>query len=143
MAHLEGARFQQADLVLLGELAEARDPLGEVHHIAHSWGKAQGEVLPDLLAGPPGVHVWRVVHGRHLNHHTIFSSMSELHEQGEVRAPCSRMPTGRMSTFGFAPTTLWLGVKQPLIQPRLSASPYEDLTLVLKKLWLVYQTLTE
>lgn len=65
--HLESSSFQQADLVVLREVAESRDPLGEVDHLAHGGGEAHGELLPDLLAWLVGVHVRRGVHRTDLN----------------------------------------------------------------------------
>lgn len=61
-SHLEGSSFQQADLVVLGEVTEARDPLGEVDHLLHGWGEAHGKLLPDLLTGLARIHVGRCVH---------------------------------------------------------------------------------
>lgn len=68
-SYLESSSFQQADLVVLGEVAEARDPLGEVDHFPHGGGEAHGELLPDLLARFTGVHVRRCVHGTDLRRH--------------------------------------------------------------------------
>lgn len=76
-SHLEGSGFQQADLVVLGEVAEARDPLGEVDHLPHGGGEAHGELLPDLLARFTGVHVRRRVHGADLRRHEDKGGRSE------------------------------------------------------------------
>ena len=51
--YLEGACFEQHDLVMLAESLEARDALGKLHHLSDSWGEALGEGLPHLLAGAP------------------------------------------------------------------------------------------
>ena len=65
-AHLEGSSLQKAHLVILGEISEARDPLGKVHHLLHCWGEAHGELFPYLLARLVGADVWRRVHGTNL-----------------------------------------------------------------------------
>lgn len=49
--------FENADLVVLGEVSEARDLLGKPHHLAHGRDETQGELLPDLLAALAGVHI--------------------------------------------------------------------------------------
>ena len=68
--YLEGSRLQQADLVALGKVTEVWDLLGEVDHLPHGRGEAQGELLPDLLARLVGVHVGGGVHGTDLEGHT-------------------------------------------------------------------------
>lgn len=52
--YLEGARFQQHDLVVLAETLEAWDALCKFHNFSDRRGEALGERLPHLLAGPAG-----------------------------------------------------------------------------------------
>lgn len=75
--HLESSSFQEADLVVLGEVTEAWDPLGELDHLAHRGGEAQGELLPDLLAWFVGVNVGRGVHRTDLDTHEDRGSIRE------------------------------------------------------------------
>lgn len=56
--HLEGACLQEHDLVMLTEVLEARDPLGKLHHLPHSWCEALREGLPNLLTGSAGSRHW-------------------------------------------------------------------------------------
>lgn len=52
--YLEGAGFQQHDLVVLAEALEARDALGKFHNLSDGRGEALGEGVPHLLAGSAG-----------------------------------------------------------------------------------------
>lgn len=56
-SYLKRSVFEQADLVVLREVSETRDPLGKPHHLAHGRDETQGELLPDLLAALAGVHI--------------------------------------------------------------------------------------
>lgn len=49
--YLEGARFEQHDLIMLTESLEARDALCKLHHFFNSRGEALREGLPYLLTG--------------------------------------------------------------------------------------------
>ena len=64
--YLKCPSFEQADLVMVGEVSEARDLLGKLHHLPHCRGEAHGELLPKLLAGLAGVYVGRVICRTHL-----------------------------------------------------------------------------
>lgn len=66
VAYLEGPGLQEADLVMLGQVSEAWDLLGKLHHLPDSRGEAVGELLPNLVAGPVEVHMRRRVHGTNL-----------------------------------------------------------------------------
>ena len=48
-SYLEGAGFEQGDLVVLGQKTESWDMFGELHHLLHCGREGQREVLPDLL----------------------------------------------------------------------------------------------
>lgn len=65
-AYLKGAGLQQADLVRLGQVSEAWDLLGKLHHLPDGRGEAVGKLLPDLVARLLRVHVRRRVHGTNL-----------------------------------------------------------------------------
>lgn len=56
-AYLEGAGLQQADLVGLGQVSEARDLLGKLHHLPDGRGEAVGELLPHFVARLLRVHL--------------------------------------------------------------------------------------
>ena len=64
--YLKSPSFEQADLVMLGEVSEAWDLLGKLHHLPDGRGEAHGELLPDLLAGLVGFYVGRVICRTHL-----------------------------------------------------------------------------
>lgn len=49
-----GTCFEQHDLVVLAELHEAREPLGELHHVLDGLGEAAGTALPHLAGGLRG-----------------------------------------------------------------------------------------
>lgn len=61
-SYLEGAGLQQADLVVLGQVSEAGDLLGKLHHLLDGGGEALGELLPHRVAGLLGVHLGGGVH---------------------------------------------------------------------------------
>lgn len=65
-AHLKGARLQQADLVVLRQVPEAGDLLGELHHFPYGGREAVGELLPHLVASLVQTHVRRYVHWTNL-----------------------------------------------------------------------------
>lgn len=59
--YLEGARFEQHDLVVLAETLEAWDALCKFHNFSDRRGEALGERVPHLLAGSAGRGNWTSV----------------------------------------------------------------------------------
>lgn len=76
-SYLKSSSFQQADLVVFGEVTEAWDSLSELDHLPHGWSEAHGEFLPDLLTWLVGVHVWRSIHWTNLEKHEDTRSIKE------------------------------------------------------------------
>lgn len=66
MLYLEGSSLQQADLVGLGQVSEAWDLLGKLHHLPDSRGEALRELFPYLMARLMRVHMSRRVHRTNL-----------------------------------------------------------------------------
>lgn len=64
--YLKGASLQQADLVMLGQVSEAWDLLGKLHHLPNSRGEALRELLPHLMARLLRVNLSRSVHRTNL-----------------------------------------------------------------------------
>lgn len=66
LLYLEGSRLEEVDLVVLGEVLEARDPLGKFHHFSYGRDEALGKLLPDFMTRLAGVHEGGNTHGTHL-----------------------------------------------------------------------------
>lgn len=66
LLYLEGSCLEEVDLVVLGKVLEARDPLGKFHHFSYGRDEALGKLLPDFMTGLAGVHEGGNAHGTHL-----------------------------------------------------------------------------
>lgn len=61
-SHLKGPSLQKIDLVMLGEISETWDALGELHHFFHCRSKTQGKLFPDFMARLVWVHMGSLTH---------------------------------------------------------------------------------
>lgn len=66
LRYLKGSRLEEVNLVVLGEVLEARDPLGKFHDFSYSRDETLGELLPDFMTGLAGVHERGNAHGTYL-----------------------------------------------------------------------------
>lgn len=79
MRYLKGSRLEEVNLVMLGEVLEARDPLGKFHDFSYSRDETLGELLPDFMTGLAGVHEGRNAHGTYLREDRV--KLDQIHFQ--------------------------------------------------------------